>query len=130
MRTYITLDTDNETPLIVSMVDHRVIQSQVFGVPVILYMTDIVHITHQGIKCFSKIRDIKIGQLKSPNVYDGDRYKVSNVHTVQYVKSPCLWNDPRIHSNLGVQGITRTIPLQADIEEPPQFIYGIFKPYS
>lgn len=36
MRTYITLDTDNETPLIVSMVDHRVIQSQVFGVPVIL----------------------------------------------------------------------------------------------
>ena len=87
MKTFITLDSDNETPICVSMVEQRVIHSQVLGVPVKLYLTDIVHITQQGVSCSTKLRYIMFDIPEPTNIYDVDPTSTCN-------HSNCL-----IHSN-------------------------------
>ena len=93
MKTFITLDSDNETPICVSMVEQRVIHSQVLGVPVKLYLTDIVHITQQGVACSTKLRYIMFDIPEPTNIYD--------------VESNCSHPRCRIHPALGLQGISR-----------------------
>ena len=78
MKTFITLDSDNETPICVSMVEQRVIHSQVLGVPVKLYLTDIVHITHQGVACSTKLRYIMFDIPEPTNIYDVDPTSTCN----------------------------------------------------
>lgn len=72
MKTFITLAPDNETPISVSMVEQRVVPAVVLGVPVKLYLTDTVHITQQGVLCFTKLRYVMFDKPESPNVYDVD----------------------------------------------------------
>lgn len=78
MKTFITLDSDNETLICVSMVEQRVIHSQVLGVPVKLYLTDIVHITQQGVSCSTKLRYIMFDIPEPTNIYDVDPTSTCN----------------------------------------------------
>lgn len=66
IRRIITLDPHSERPVSVSLLEDRVIDSEVLGVPVQVLITDIVHLTHEGVVCVTKLRDVRLRLVDDP----------------------------------------------------------------
>lgn len=66
IRRIITLDPHSEHPVSVSLLEDRVIDSEVLGVPVQVLVTDIVQFTHEGVICITKLRDVRLRLVDEP----------------------------------------------------------------
>lgn len=107
MKCLITYDPNSTAPTSVMWLEDRVIRSIVFGVPVDIHVVDIVLVSHRGVLCVTKLRDITLGTPSILLEDDGDKL------TMFIPKQPCLFPTEQV---IGIP----SIQLQSDGEEPPR----------